>query len=42
VALVAWLQQFVFTELPGDVGFATVPVWWPQPLLTLSGLLVAR
>jgi H+/Cl- antiporter ClcA len=41
LALVAWLQKFMFTELPGDLGFATVPVWWPLPLLALSGLLVA-
>jgi H+/Cl- antiporter ClcA len=31
----------VFTELPGDLGFDTVPAWWPLPLLALSGLLVA-
>jgi H+/Cl- antiporter ClcA len=41
LALVDWLQQYLFTELPGDLGFATVPPWWPLPLLALSGLLVA-
>lgn len=48
VALVAYLfllgiaqaQQYVFTTLPGDLGFQAVPVWWPIPLLTISGLLV--
>jgi H+/Cl- antiporter ClcA len=33
-------QQYVFTSLPGDLGFRAVPVWWPIPLLTISGLLV--
>jgi len=41
LALVDWLQQFIFTELPGDLGFSTVPAWWPLPLLALSGLLVS-
>lgn len=41
LALVSWLQKFLFTELPTDVGFAHAPVWWPLPLLALSGILVA-
>ncbi len=49
VAAVAYLflklvdeaQQFLFTQLPTDLGFVTEPVWWPIPLLVLSGLLVA-
>jgi H+/Cl- antiporter ClcA len=41
LALVSWLQRFLFTELPGHLGFATVPAWWSLPLLALSGLLVA-
>jgi len=41
LALVSWLQRFMFTELPGHLGFATVPAWWSLPLLALSGLLVA-
>ncbi|WEO76610.1 chloride channel protein [Cryobacterium sp. SO2] len=41
LALVAWLQDYLFTELPGVLGFAEVPIWWPAPLLALSGLLVA-
>ena len=41
LALVEWLQEYLFTELPGALGFASVPVWWPLPLLALSGLLVA-
>lgn len=41
LALVDWLQAYLFTELPGVLGFPTVPLWWPFPLLALSGLLVA-
>src|SRR4051812_5756468 len=41
LALADWLQDSLFTDLPRDLGFASAPVWWPLPLLTLSGLLVA-
>ncbi len=41
LALVAWLQKFLFTQLPGHLGFDKPPVWWALPLLALSGLLVA-
>ncbi len=37
--LVDWLQESLFTDLPGTLGFDSVPVWWPLPLLALSGLL---
>jgi len=38
--LIAEAQQYVFVTLPKDVGFHGAPVWWPLPLLGLSGLLV--
>ena len=38
---VARVQTEVFTDLPKTVGFATEPLWWPLPWLTLSGVLVA-
>src|SRR3954453_20296551 len=41
LALADWLQDELFTDLPRDLGFASAPVWWPLPLLTLSGLLAA-
>ena len=41
LALVDWLQEAVFTDLPETLGFDAAPVWWPLPLLALSGLLVA-
>ena len=41
LALVDWLQETAFTDLPKSLGFDAAPVWWPLPLLGLSGLLVA-
>jgi chloride channel protein, CIC family len=41
LALVDWLQDAVFTDLPDTLGFDSAPVWWPLPLLALSGLLAA-
>jgi H+/Cl- antiporter ClcA len=34
-------QQWLFTTLPKQLGFAGAPVWWPIPLLILGGLVVA-
>jgi H+/Cl- antiporter ClcA len=39
--LVDVLQTELFEDLPGQLGFATTPAWWPLPLLALSGLLTA-
>lgn len=39
--LVAELQHAFYTSIPKDLGFDSVPSWWPAPLLALSGLLVA-
>lgn len=39
--LVAEVQEYLFTTLPGDLGFQGTPSWWPIPLLGLSGVLVA-
>jgi H+/Cl- antiporter ClcA len=36
-----WLQEALFDDLPGRLGFDAVPVWWPLPMVTMSGLLVA-
>jgi H+/Cl- antiporter ClcA len=41
LALADWLQGALFTDLPKSLGFDAAPVWWPLPLLALSGLLVA-
>ena len=39
--VVAECQHYVFTTLPQNLGFSSAPVWWPVPLLALTGLLVA-
>jgi H+/Cl- antiporter ClcA len=39
--LVGYLQGEIFTHLPRGLGFHGEPPWWPLPVLTLSGLLVA-
>ncbi len=38
---VSKLQTAIFTDLPKDAGYHTMPSWWPLPWLVLSGLLVA-
>jgi H+/Cl- antiporter ClcA len=40
LALVAALQEWVFTDLPQALGFDGAPPWWPLPPLTLAGVLV--
>jgi hypothetical protein len=51
VSLVAWaflelvhgIQVGVYEDLPGDLGFDSVPWWWPLPWLTSLGCsLVSR
>jgi H+/Cl- antiporter ClcA len=39
--LVSWLQEQLFAELPGALGFTAPPAWWPVPLLVVSGFLTA-
>src|SRR4051794_16555682 len=39
--VVAGAQHSFFTTLPPDLGYHGEPIWWPVPLLVLSGLLVA-
>jgi H+/Cl- antiporter ClcA len=41
LALVDWLQEALFTDLPSGLGFDSPPTWWPVPLLAVSGFLVA-
>jgi H+/Cl- antiporter ClcA len=39
--LVYYAQQWLYTDLPQDLGYDSTPVWWSLPLLALAGLLVA-
>jgi H+/Cl- antiporter ClcA len=49
VSLVGWaflelvhqIQIAVFTDLPAELGFDTVPWWWSLPVLGIAGLPVA-
>lgn len=49
VSLVAWVylelvhgaQHWVFTTLPGHLGFSSSPTWWPLPILAIAGVIVA-
>jgi len=49
VSLAAWcfleliheLQVWVFTDLPDELGFDTVPTWWPLPVLGVAGVFIA-
>jgi chloride channel protein, CIC family len=34
-------QDWVFKDLPGELGFKAVPTWWPLPVLALAGLVIA-
>jgi H+/Cl- antiporter ClcA len=38
--LVDELQDWLYTDLPRDLGFDGEPTWWPLPLLAVAGLLV--
>jgi H+/Cl- antiporter ClcA len=39
--LVTWLQSWLYTSLPKDLGFNSSPSWWPIPVLAIGGLFVA-
>ena len=41
LALVSGLQDWVLTDLPRALGFHGTPLWWPLPMVTLAGVLVA-
>lgn len=40
LALVGWVQGYLFTDLPADLFDGAAPAWWPVPWLALCGLLV--
>jgi H+/Cl- antiporter ClcA len=39
--LVHQLQEWVYADLPGELGFSSQPTWWPFPWLALAGALTA-
>jgi H+/Cl- antiporter ClcA len=38
--LIEEVNEWAFTDLPGDLGFDAVPTWWPLMPLGVAGLLV--
>jgi H+/Cl- antiporter ClcA len=38
--LIHAMQHWVYADLPHALGFATMPLWWPLPILGLAGLFV--
>ena len=41
LVLVDQLQTLIYDDLPDALGYDTAPVWWPLPVLVLTGVLVA-
>jgi H+/Cl- antiporter ClcA len=41
IVLINQAQGWLYRDLPGALGYAHPPAWWPAPLLVLAGLLVA-
>ena len=41
LALVSWLQHYLFQDLPDQLIGGTTPAWWPIPWLVLCGLLTS-
>jgi H+/Cl- antiporter ClcA len=39
--LVHWIQQWVFTDIPQDLGYDSAPIWWSLPVLAIAGLVTA-
>jgi H+/Cl- antiporter ClcA len=39
--LVAHTQQWVFTDIPEDLGFDDAPLWWSLPVLAFAGVIAA-
>ena len=39
--MVSKLQGWLYHSLPSGLGFSSVPVWWPFPLLAVGGALTA-
>ena len=39
--LVHLIQEWVYHDLPGELGFAAAPWWWPLPVMAVAGVLTA-
>ena len=36
-----WIQDGVYDDLPGALGFDSTPTWWSLPVLAIAGLITA-
>jgi H+/Cl- antiporter ClcA len=41
LTLVPWIQDTVFINIPGALGFSPAPWWWPLPVLAIAGAITA-
>ena len=39
--LLHYIQEWVFTDIPRDVGYDSTPLWWYPPVLAIGGLAAA-
>jgi H+/Cl- antiporter ClcA len=39
--LAFYIQEWVFTDIPKEVGYDSTPLWWYPPVLAIAGLLAA-
>ena len=36
-----YTQEWVYTDLPKDVGYDSAPIWWSLPILLIAGAITA-
>jgi hypothetical protein len=41
LSTVPWMQDTLYTRVPGVLGFAAAPWWRPLPVLLIAGLITA-
>lgn len=39
--LIYYVQKWIFTDIPKDLGFDSTPLWWYPPILTFAGAITA-
>src|SRR5262245_25784452 len=39
--LIHYTQQWVYTDLPHDLGYESTPTWWSLPVLAIAGAVTA-
>jgi H+/Cl- antiporter ClcA len=41
LTIVPFVQDLIYMDLPGVLGFSETPWWWPLPVLAIAGVLTA-